>query len=245
MIDSNTSSIFIIGSGRSGTHLACRLLIEYDEIDDAGFNGNENFKILSKIVESSIMHETLPQSAISYYDKTIPKINKRDKIFVDQCHSNLFHVDQIRNLYPNAVFLMMTRNPLAIISSYNSSKGKFNRWQDWAKDKKIPLPNNFLGISNKKELELPLFDSICKRVHLMKNYMEKVYQKHKDVIIKINFDDIVSNPNTFLDNFSNIKRNKLSKITIHPEFTNKYKDKLSEIEIHRAYEIQQLIMEKL
>ena len=29
MIDSNTSSIFIIGSGRSGTHLACRLLIEY------------------------------------------------------------------------------------------------------------------------------------------------------------------------------------------------------------------------
>lgn len=194
------NAIFIIGSGRSGTHLLCKSLLGYNNVSDGGYDGYENLNILKDSTISSIMHKELDSHVIKYYEKKIAEANKNKKIFVDQCHTNLFNVDQLRKHFPDAVFFMTERDTIQIVSSYVKNIRKFMVWIEWARVNTVPLPNRFLGITTHSELkETGTHILATQRTLSIKEEIERVYKKHSDVVYKIQFEDMIMNHKTFLE----------------------------------------------
>lgn len=214
-------AIFIIGSGRSGTHLMTECLLKSPHVTDGGLDGAENKEILKSCTISAIMHKPLDEDVMGYYRR---KINKsKDKIFVDQCHPNLFNIQQLRDEFSTAMFVMMERDIEPIVSSYLRGIRKFMVWNNWAIKKKIPLPNQFLGIESKDELNLEDHISATKRTMAIKEYMKTAYDQHNDVITKIKFNNLIDNPKDTIKTIG-IDFGKMRKLPVmHKNGKDKYK----------------------
>jgi len=83
------NSIFIVGTGRSGTHFTCRSISGFKNIFDPQ-TGKENVPVLKQIATSAIHHQSYPQIAKSYYSDIKSNL-KNDSIFIDQHHPNIFY----------------------------------------------------------------------------------------------------------------------------------------------------------
>jgi len=81
------NSIFIVGTGRSGTHFTCRSISGFKNIFDPQ-TGKENVPVLKQIATSAIHHRSYPQIAKSYYSLL--------KYFLTQ--SFYFHIDLLFKL---------------------------------------------------------------------------------------------------------------------------------------------------
>lgn len=196
-------AIFIVGTGRSGTHFLCRSLRGFENIDDFR-NGRENLDILYKITRLALTHRPLSSNIIEYYKKEIKTAKKHNKIFLDQHHPNLFHVDQLIKEFPNAIFLATDRPTEQIVASMLNHSG-VRRWADDKNNKTYAYPNQFLGVTSHNELNDKLHIICSKRVHAHNFYREELIKKHPNYIKRVKFTDLVNGQfeyfNKIFDNF--------------------------------------------
>ena len=177
------NAIFIIGTGRSGTHFLCRTLLGFENINDM-LNGHENSPLLNDITISAIEGNPLSNSVINYYKD---KINN-NFIFLDQHHPNIHHYDQLSKEFPNALFVGIDR-PIEQIVSSMLIHGGVLKWFEKAKANLNTIyPNNFLGVSSASELDEPKHILAAKRV-----------LSHKNI-----YSCIINNSNFRLLNFENL-----------------------------------------
>lgn len=224
------NAIFIIGSGRSGTHLLCKSLLGYRNVND-GLDGQENSKVLESSTISAIMHRELDEWVIKHYKKKISEYNEKNYIFVDQSHTNLFNVKQLRSHFPNAIFLMTERDTVQIVSSYMEGYGKFRVWINWAKVNDHPLPNRFLGTTTNEQLmNTPRHVLATMRTQAVKEEMARVYKEHKDVVYKIKFEDMILKHKTFLESLDIHIGSDRKFVTIREDVLTKYNNVLSQQE---------------
>ena len=151
------TAIFIVGTGRSGTHFATRTLRGFSNIWDP-HDGKEYPEILYPIAKAAIRHKSFPHIARGYY---LAKSREgAGRVLLDQHHPNLFFIPDLLGIYPDAVFLYPRRPIEQIVASMMRHQGILN-WYDYAKAwrpfRRVPMPNQFLGIDRRAQIDgLPL-----------------------------------------------------------------------------------------
>lgn len=184
-------AIFIVGTGRSGTHFLCKSLLDFYNIDDY-MNGEENHIIRHPLTIDAILHKDLNRNAINYYKKQVKRAKDEGKVFLDQCHTNLYHVDILAQVFPNALFLNTVRPAEQIVASMLKHNG-VQSWIKYARTKEIPYPNQFLGLHNKRDLDLPNHILCAKRVAAHQKKATDLKKKYNAKFRFIYFEKMIEN----------------------------------------------------
>lgn len=244
--------IFIIGSGRSGTHFLTRILCDYQKFNDQ--NGGQEFHdILEWTTVDAINHEPLREAVFEHYDKCLERAEKKGEIFIDQCQTNLFHVDQLRKKYPKAIFAMPLRSNEQIISSYQRKVGAFRHWNEAARNGKTKKgvgvrpawPNQFLGLQTPEQLKGNESDLMIQRCSANKIKQQMVMRDHSDVLYTFKYNDLVHDTSIVtslpfdmeLKNPKKRVRPRMDTITKYLAMPEDYREKIKT----NAYELQELV----
>ena len=137
----NTRPVFVIGTGRSGTHWLANLLKSHPEIR-ATVEKKPMFRLSTQIaLDASTEELLLPRLLFAYRWQMFLS---SPRIYLDKSHPNIWLVERLKSEFPDALFLGIQRNPFATVASMLRHRGVsawHNRWRDF------PVPNRFLGIT--------------------------------------------------------------------------------------------------
>ena len=148
-----TRPIFVIGTGRSGTHWLAGTLKTHREIR-ATIEVKPMFRWATQMaLDASTQPRLLPKLIFAYRRQLF---YSAPRLYLDKSHPNIWLAEPLKAAFPTAQFLAIERNPYATVASMLRHRGVaawHQRWRDF------PVPNRFLGIS--EELaehydELPL-----------------------------------------------------------------------------------------
>lgn len=159
-------AIFVVGTGRSGTHFTCRALNGFKNTFDP-LGGFEERILLRDIATSAIHHQELPKSAHQYY-LNCARTLVPGQVFIDQHHPNLFFSHAIRKYFPESIFLYPDRPLEQIVASMMRHNGVMSWYRyaqrvnrPWSFKKSIPYPNQFLGLQSNKEISALPVHLLC------------------------------------------------------------------------------------
>lgn len=134
--DNAPEILFIVGNGRSGTHMMASVLNEYNDFNDLT-NGRENgyvFPFAVDLIKQKCGAENRSE-LLNRYCKLRSLV--KNEVYFDQTHIvHWFHNDLI-GLNPK--YIMMIRNPFGVIASTMKHKGV----ESWLKDD--PPNDEFVG----------------------------------------------------------------------------------------------------
>lgn len=137
-------SIFIVATGRSGTHFLTNTLIQHPQITDLT-GGKENpyvFPLVTQLATTNCNNKHLKSVLIKRY-KRLKKMASPCH-FLDQSHPNLWLAKFLVEKIESCRFLILIRNPYSVVYSMLEHKGVRKWVEEW---EKLPIPNHFLGIS--------------------------------------------------------------------------------------------------
>lgn len=134
--------IFILGTGRSGTHWLGYILGAHEDIE--------------LTVEKPPLFTWITRMAIDERQELIlfPKLVNRykiehalfaPKIYLDKSHPNIWLAEKLAEAFPNAYFVGIKRNVFATVSSMLQHSDVWRWHLEW---RKYPVPNRFLGITS-------------------------------------------------------------------------------------------------
>lgn len=193
-------NIFIIGTGRSGTHFLCRSLLGFENVEDYQ-SGQENHDIRIQLTKLAIKHQKLTDNIIEYYESMILKAENDNKIFLDQLHTNLFHVDQLIDLFPNSLFLATERPKEQIVASMLNHGGVRKWFKYCLKHRDVAFPNRFLGIGTREELQSTPIHLLCsKRVDAHVIETQRIKEKYPENIKIVKFSEMVQGQELYFKN---------------------------------------------
>lgn len=140
-------SIFIVGTGRSGTHFLTRVLLGFQNLRDP-LGGRENSVLLRSVATAAICHRTLPDAVLAKYQAEAAAASG---VFLDQHHPNLLFVKQIAAAIPGAVFLFPDRPTHQVVASMMRHHGVMawydyaRNWRRWFRD---PVPSPTVSLAS-------------------------------------------------------------------------------------------------
>lgn len=151
-------AVFIVGTGRSGTHFTCRALAGFANVTDP-LGGNEDHDVLKQIALSALYHRPLPSGVLAYYAARKDALGP-GQVLLDQHHPNIFFFDQLSRVFDDLVFLYPSRPVVQVVASMLRHKGVLS-WYKVARDglsplsftRRVPLPNRFLGLRDRTDLD--------------------------------------------------------------------------------------------
>jgi hypothetical protein len=185
------NGIFIVGTGRSGTHFIARLLSGYRNVHDP-LKGKEHPKILMEIAVSAIMHKEQSIVVHRYYLDAFGAL--KGKVFIDQHHPNLFFVDKLSAAFPGAIFLYPRRPIVQVVASMLAHRGVQSRYR-FAENHNVPFPNRFLGLESKNEISrLPLHILCAKRFAAHEREFAKLKLKYPGRVRGVEYEMLVHDP---------------------------------------------------
>lgn len=145
------SKVFIVGTGRSGTHWLARSLTKSG---------------LSCSLED---HLELVKRAVIYKRAQDPKVwgqlvktYQNDRRLVDKSHPLLWEVERLAKAFPNAKFIGVVRQREAVVRSMLKLAG-VRAWCADYKKLKLPFPNRFLGCQTEEEYGALSLEDRCRR----------------------------------------------------------------------------------
>lgn len=238
-------AIFIIGTGRSGTHFLTRVLNGFSNIYDP-LDGKENTQILRDVAQSAILHRPINSTVVEKY-KEFSTMNS--KIYLDQHHPNIFFVEEILKLIPDAVFLYPDRPVYQIVSSMLQHNGIMS-WYSYATSWKrmffnrVPFPNRFLGLDSIKQINgLPPHLLCAHRAIAHKKVFLALADRWPGKVRAVNYESLVDSPLDELEKvFSREELNILGEFTLKEKpnkvSMSKYKDTLTDIQVSEIVKLQ-------
>ena len=122
--------IFIIGMFRSGTTLLEQILGAHPKIDSAG-EVNQILKFVNEKPYQKCIHEPDPEWPKQYLNR----LNSNNNFCTDKMPMNYLHIGLIHTLFPNAIIIHTTRNPLdTCVSCYSNSFSENHAYTSSLKD---------------------------------------------------------------------------------------------------------------
>lgn len=231
-------AIFIVGTGRSGTHFTTRLLNGFEHTNDP-MKGKEDPNLLMDIANAAIHHRLPSRNSERVYRH---RIMHEDGVFLDQHHPNLFFVNHWSTLFEGVVFLYPQRPIYQTVASMLRHRGVMS-WYRYAKGwrqrtiNRIPYPNRFLGLEQFSDVQsLPPHLLCAHRVIAHQKAYEGSVAMMNGALRSIDYVSLVNNP---LEEFSRVfsakEITRLGKFSLveqpSPQSLSKYKDVLSEKEV--------------
>ena len=140
--NSTSRLVFVIGTGRSGTHWLGYTLRNHPEIR-ATIEGRPMFKLSTRMALNPTLEEKLFGRLLVAYKWQIFRSSPR--LYLSKSHPNIWLVEKLKDAFPQSLYLGIERNPYATVASMIKHK-KVSEWHlRW---REFPIPNRFLGITS-------------------------------------------------------------------------------------------------
>jgi hypothetical protein len=232
------NAIFVVGTGRSGTHFTVRLLNGFAQAHDP-LGGEENQKILMDIATAAI-HHRLPSRAVTDYYRHC--LDGADGVFLDQHHPNLFFVRHWTEMFDGIVFLYPRRPAYQVVASMLRHKGVMN-WYRYARHwrrrwiDRVPYPNRFLGLARASDIStLPTHLLCAHRVIAHRQAYEEAVARGGVELRSVDYEALVDDPLAeFSRAFSARELQTLGEFTLlekpRKESLTKYRDVLDDRQV--------------
>ena len=133
--------VFVIGTGRSGTHWLGYSLCDHPEVR-ATIEKRPMFMLSTRMALNPELEGRLYKRLVAAYHWQLLKSYPR--LYLDKSHPNIWLAEKLKASFPQALFLGIERNPFATVASMIKHKGVSSWHKRW---KEFPIPNRFLGIS--------------------------------------------------------------------------------------------------
>lgn len=238
-------AVFVVGTGRSGTHFTVRLLNGFENAYDP-LGGEEDPDVLRDVALAAI-HHRLPSERTSEYYRAL--LTEGKGILLDQHHCNLFFVRHWSNMFDGIIFLYPQRPTYQIVASMLRHKGVM-RWYSYAREwrqrtiNRIPYPNRFLGIDNASDIStLPPHLLCAHRVIAHRRAYEDRIAEGGGDLRGIDYEALVEDPLTaFSRVFTSDEINSLGEFTLSetPQKTSlvKFRDTLSKEQVAEIADLE-------
>ncbi|NNF25331.1 MAG: hypothetical protein HKN63_11080 [Rhodobacteraceae bacterium] len=231
-------ALFVVGTGRSGTHFTVRVLNGFENTYDP-MAGRENSGILRDVARAAIHHRLPSKKTTKYYQDLL---GSQTGVLLDQHHPNLFFADHWCSIFNDLVFLYVERPTYQVVASMLRHRGVMD-WYRYATSWRqrlfnpVPYPNQFLGIKSASEIQsLPVHLLCAHRVVAHKKQFERQSLKLNGALRSINYEALVTDQSAELSRvFSSDEIELLGEFSIiekpRRDSLSKYLDVLSENEI--------------
>lgn len=194
--DAESKMIFVVGTGRSGTHFMDSIINSHPRATDLN-DGKENPQVFGKVTLAAINNTRLSPRTIRNYRLLKRVAGGLD--LVDQSHPNLWHVEQLLDNFPNAKFVAMIRCPYSV--AYSTLKHK--AVPGWLKNyKDYPVPNQFLGINHENINEYAHYGLAGKSTIRWLAHVKRICEikkRYNDSVFVMNYEDLCVNPKNKLE----------------------------------------------
>jgi hypothetical protein len=154
-------AIFVVGTGRSGTHFTCHCLREFAHLEDF-LHGREHGRTLYRLAFAAMRGKSFPLSSRWHYEVLRLRSLLSGKVLIDQHHPNLFHIGALARLFPKAVFLYPNRPAVQVVASMITHEGVSGWYRKiLSNELQVPFPNRFFGLESCKQLVDEPLHRIC------------------------------------------------------------------------------------
>lgn len=137
-----TQPIFVIGTGRSGTHWLGYSLGDHPEIR-ATVEEKPMFGLSTRMALNPTLERRLFRSLVRSYRWQMFKSVQR--LYLDKTHPNIWIAEKLKEVFSQALFVGIERNPYATVASMMKHSGVSAWHMRW---REFPVPNRFLGITS-------------------------------------------------------------------------------------------------
>lgn len=150
--------IFVVGTGRSGTHFLTRCMIAHPDVTDL-LEGREHGQRLAM----SVRHAVGPnrRDAVGLASSlAIASVRAGRRQLIDQCHPNLWNHGLLSRCFPRSSWLAPIREPRAVVASMLQHDGVRRRSEQW---QSYPMPCPFIGVTeqNRERFEAASLAGRC------------------------------------------------------------------------------------
>ena len=231
-----SNPIFVIGTGRSGTHWVGYILADHPDIR-ATIEIQPMFGWVTKMATAPAAEKRLFRWLVWAYRLQILK--SRPRRYLDKSHPNLWLAERLAKAFPQAAFVGIERSPFATVASMIKHTGVADwhrRWRD------LPVPNRFLGLEESlvpTYESLPLATKCALRWRSHHEEMTRLRPVLGDRLLVLDYEALI------LDNEVNLERLReflqLDRAIPRPEIRrgslDKWRDQLSPEEIGQISEV--------
>lgn len=166
--------VFVIGTGRSGTHYLCSCLNTFPGLTDC-FGGRESPWMFHEVARLTVHNQPLTTAVRGYYNAMHRRASP--KRLVDQTHPNLWHAEALLQQFPKAQLLAISRNVYSVVYSMQRHEG-VSRWIE--EHSRYPKPNRFLGVSQEQiELYTEELTDLQRAVFRWCSHEERITELHR------------------------------------------------------------------
>lgn len=185
-----TRPVFVIGTGRSGTHWLGYSLGNHPEVR-ATIEVSPMFGLATRMALNPALEQRLFWRLVMAYKWQLLKAAPR--IYVDKTHPNIWIAEKLQRAFPQARFLGIERDPYATVASmmkHSRVSAWHRRWREF------PVPNRFLGITAEAAAaydDIPFASQCAMRWLAHHNKMNELRNSLGDALLVISYESFARN----------------------------------------------------
>ena len=228
--------VFVIGTGRSGTHWLGYSLGAHPEVC-ATIETQPMFDLSTRMALNPELETTLFAKLVKAYKWQLFK--SAPGLYLDKTHPNIWIAEKLKEAFPQALFIGIERNPFATVSSMKNHKG-VSAWH--ARWKEFPIPNRFLGISTelaKTYESIPFAAQCALRWVAHHERLLELGNTLGDSLLVIRYESFMLNTAEVIDELKQFLglQQPIPVPEVKEDSMDKWKSDLSEIEVQQIEEI--------
>ena len=186
-------TLFVVGTGRSGTHFVTDCLIKSRDVTDLT-GGKENRWLFDDV--AAIATGRRPASEVRNVIRKyrLMRLVAPTKVLVDQSHSSLWFSDELAAAIPRSRFVAMVRDPRAVVASMLQHHGVRRRTEEW---QDYPFPNPFLGIDEQNRDDFERASLAGKCAYRWVAHIERIAElldRHPGRTTVVAYEQLVTDP---------------------------------------------------
>lgn len=185
------NKIFVIGSGRSGTHWVGYILEGHPGIH-VTIEKPPIFKWVTEIALDPGRKELLLPKLLKRYEVEHQAVRPRH--YADKSHPNIWIAEELAAAFPEARFVGIQRNPYATVASMLKHPGVLAWHERW---KEFPVPNPFLGITRENHATYEAMPLAAKCALRWKAHRERLLQLRDTLgprLLVLQYEDVILDP---------------------------------------------------
>lgn len=217
--------VFILGTGRSGTHLLGRIFGSHPSfkkfIEHPPF-----FDLVTKIATESSFKDVLYPKLIAEYKREFSSL--KEEFVIEKSHPNLWLVEDLMKDFPDSYYYGIIRDIYSTIASMLNHSGVMQ----WYNKLDLNTPNRFLGITEKnvdKFHTYPIEIKCAYRWYSHKKELERLCEKFPNKVIEICYEKLINNKDFQLKLIADQLRvpNLFKPEKFHDDSQSKWKDTIT------------------
>jgi hypothetical protein len=188
--------LFVVGSGRSGTHFLGYILEPHPQVY-ATIEDPDIFDDVTAMALDPAREPELYPKLEDFYRREHGRHG--DRHYLDKSHPNLWIAERLADSFPEAVFLGIQREPYGTVASMLKHAGVLVWHERW---REFPVPNRFLGIGEREAEtydELPLAAKCALRWRAHEARMRELQQRLGDRIWVGSYEELLTDTRSQID----------------------------------------------